>query len=75
MLAMLSETTRRPVWDAIMPEVAMLRMLFSDISYSPARSAKQERHDAALPGENCRAWRGWAPSIMCKPLNCMAFGS
>jgi hypothetical protein len=58
-----------------MPEVAMLRMVFSDISYSPARSANPERHDTALPGENCRAWRGMAPSVMCKPLNFMAFGS
>jgi hypothetical protein len=50
-------------------------MVFSDISYSPARSANPERHDTALPGENCRAWWGAAPSVMCKPLNFMAFGS
>jgi hypothetical protein len=50
-------------------------MLFSDIDYSPARWANHERHDATLPGENCRALSGETPSAMCKPLNFMAFGS
>jgi hypothetical protein len=75
MLAMLSDTTRRPVWAAIIPEVATFKMVFNDMVYSPACSANQERHDATLPGENCRAWWGSTPSAMCKPLKLKAIRS
>jgi hypothetical protein len=75
MLAILSETTRRPVWAAIIPEVATFKMVFNDMVYSPACSANHERHDATLPGENCRALRGSTPAAMCKPLKIMAIRS
>ena len=53
-LAMLSDVTRRPVCEAIIPDVAVLMIAFSDMDQASFGSANRATHDAPLPGETCR---------------------